>query len=95
MCKCVFILNTVKDRDIAQFTNFDLLSDTFNMGYICSRVWHANRRRSLLPTPGPVPFGLERALFVETSDTLRRSEIVPTYDPTGLKRFTEFDIYQL
>ena len=23
---------TVKDRDIAQFTNFDLLSDTFSMG---------------------------------------------------------------
>ena len=25
-------LYTVKDRDIAQYTNFDLLSDIFNMG---------------------------------------------------------------
>ena len=33
LCVNVF-LNTVKDRDIAQFTNFDLLSDTFNMGYM-------------------------------------------------------------
>ena len=31
------------------------------------RVWHANRGRLLLRTPGPVPFGLAYVLLVETN----------------------------
>ena len=31
------------------------------------RVWHANRGRLLLRTPGPVPYGIEYFLLVETN----------------------------
>ena len=31
------------------------------------RVWHADRGRLLLRTPGPVPLGLAYVLFVETN----------------------------
>ena len=33
------------------------------------RVWHADRGRLLLRTPGPVPFGICKCFFVETADT--------------------------
>ena len=33
------------------------------------RVWHADRGRLLLRTPGPVPFGICKCSFVETTDT--------------------------
>ena len=33
------------------------------------RVRHANRGRLLLRTPGPVPYGICKCSFVETTDT--------------------------
>ena len=33
------------------------------------RVWHADRGRLLLRTPGPVPFKICKCSFVETTDT--------------------------
>ena len=42
------------------------------------RVRHANRGRLLLRTPGPVPFGICKCYFVETTDT--QSYITPVYD---------------
>ena len=41
-------------------------------------VWHANRGRLLLPTPGPVPFGICKCSLVETTNT--QSYITPVYD---------------
>ena len=44
------------------------------------RVWHADRIRLLLRTPGPVPFGICKCSFVETVDT--QSYITqPIHDP--------------
>ena len=42
------------------------------------RVWHADRGRLLLRTPGPVPYGICKCSFVETTDT--QSYITPVYD---------------
>ena len=42
------------------------------------RVWHADRGRLLLRTPGPVPYGICRCSFVETTET--QSYITPVYD---------------
>ena len=42
------------------------------------RVWHADRGRLLLRTPGPVPFGICKCSLVETTDT--QSYITPVYD---------------
>ena len=42
------------------------------------RVRHAKRGRLLLRTPGPVPYGICKCSFVETSDT--QSYITPVYD---------------
>ena len=42
------------------------------------RVWHADRGRLLLRTPGPVPYGICKCSFVETTDT--RLYITPVYD---------------
>ena len=42
------------------------------------RVRHANRGRLLLQTPGPVPYGICKCSFVETTDT--QSYITPVYD---------------
>ena len=38
------------------------------------RVWHADRGRLLLRTPGPVPYGICKCSFVETTDTQQNSE---------------------
>ena len=57
------------------------------------RVWHADRGRLLLRTPGPVPFGTCICSTVETSDTLYRLDILPVCDIiTGLDIFTQYDI---
>ena len=49
------------------------------------RVWHADRGRLLLRTPGPVPLGLAFVLLVETSTILYRLDIIPVCDIiTGL-----------
>ena len=40
------------------------------------RVWHADRGRLRLRTPGPVLLGLAFVLLVETSDTLYRLDII-------------------
>ena len=42
------------------------------------RVWHADRGRLLLRTPGPVPYGICKCSFVETTDT--QLYITPLYD---------------
>ena len=42
------------------------------------RVWHASRERLLLRTPGPVPYGICKCSFVET--TVTQSYITPVYD---------------
>ena len=44
-------------------TTLDLLSNFEHL----RRVWHADRGRLLLRTPGPVPWGLACVLLVETS----------------------------
>ena len=43
------------------------------------RVWHANRGRLLLRTPGPVPLGLAYVLLVETKSFPNLSFILPNY----------------
>ena len=42
------------------------------------RMWHADRGRLLLRTPGPVPYGICKCSFVETTGT--QSYITPVYD---------------
>ena len=42
------------------------------------RVRHANRGRLLLRTPGPIPYGICKCSFVETTET--ESYITPVYD---------------
>ena len=42
------------------------------------RVWHADRGRLFLRKPGPVPYGICKSSFVETTDT--QSYITPVYD---------------
>ena len=42
------------------------------------RSWHADRGRLLLRTPSPVPYGICKCSFVETTDT--QSYITPVYD---------------
>ena len=42
------------------------------------RVWHVDRGRLLLRTPGPVPFGICKCSLVEATDT--QSYITPVYD---------------
>ena len=46
------------------------------------RVWHADRGRSLLRTPGPVPLGLAYALLVETNHF---SELVGIFTDYALR----------
>ena len=41
-------------------------------------MWHADRGRLLLRTPGPVPYEICECSFVETTDT--QSYITPVYD---------------
>ena len=43
------------------------------------RVWHADRGRLLLRTPGPVPLGLAYVLFVETNFFSELVVIFPDY----------------
>ena len=42
------------------------------------RLWHADRGRFLLRTPGPVPFWVCKCSIVETTDT--HLYIIPVYD---------------
>ena len=51
------------------------------------RVWHANRGRWLLRTPGPVPFGLAYVLLVETNPFPNLSLLLFEY-PSVLSRFS-------
>ena len=44
------------------------------------RVWHADRGRLLLRTPGPVPFGICKCSFVEITDT-QAYITPPIHDP--------------
>ena len=46
------------------------------------RVWHADRGRLLLRTPGPVPMGLAYFLLVETNPF---SELVVTFPDYALR----------
>ena len=43
------------------------------------RVWHADRGRLLLRTPGPVPLGLAYVLLVETNPFSELVVIFPDY----------------
>ena len=43
------------------------------------RVWHADRVRLLLRTPGPVPLGLAYVLLVETNPFSELVVILPDY----------------
>ena len=45
------------------FTDFDVITEYRHL----QRVWHADRGRLLLRTPGPVPLGLAYVLLVETN----------------------------
>ena len=56
------------------------------------RVWHADRGRLLLRTPGPVPFGICKCSFVETTET--PSYITPPiHDP--FPELTSYRIWHL
>ena len=57
------------------------------------RVWHADRGRLLLRTPGPVPFGICKCSFVETTET--PSYITPQFMTLSLIwLLTEFDTFR-
>ena len=56
------------------------------------RVWHADRGRLLLRTPGPFPFGICRCPFVETTDT--QSYIRPPI-PDSCPDLTSYRIWLL
>ena len=67
---------TITDLDL--ITEFDFLSNCARPIEHMQRVRHANRGRLLLRTPGPVPYGIWKCSFVETTD--KRSCRTPVYD---------------
>ena len=59
------------------------------------RVWHADRGRLLLRTPGPVPLGLAYVLLVETNPLLNLLFYRTVFFeyPSALSRFCSLHIF--